>query len=159
MLSLPPSVRVFVATQPIDGRKGADSLMAIALEGLHRIAPLFAIERASKLAGDSADERRQRRQRETTPILDDLRAWIDDKRAIIPPKTPLGRALGYLHRQWKRLLLFLDDGNLDATNNRRERELRRLIVGRKNWLFTWLDVGGERPEDGDQCAALCCIPG
>ncbi len=29
MLSLPPSVRVFVATQPIDGRRGADSLMAI----------------------------------------------------------------------------------------------------------------------------------
>ena len=29
MLSLPPSVRVFIATQPIDGRKGADSLMAI----------------------------------------------------------------------------------------------------------------------------------
>lgn len=29
MLSLPPSVRVFVVTQPIDGRKGADSLMAI----------------------------------------------------------------------------------------------------------------------------------
>lgn len=29
MLSLPPSVRVFVATQPIDVRKGADSLMAI----------------------------------------------------------------------------------------------------------------------------------
>ena len=29
MLSLPPSVRVFVATQPVDGRKGADSLMAI----------------------------------------------------------------------------------------------------------------------------------
>lgn len=29
MLSLPPSVRVFIATQPVDGRKGADSLMAI----------------------------------------------------------------------------------------------------------------------------------
>jgi transposase len=29
MLSLPPSVRVFVATQPVDGRKGADSLMVI----------------------------------------------------------------------------------------------------------------------------------
>jgi hypothetical protein len=41
-------------------------------------------------------------------------------------------------------LLFLDDGNIEATNNRRERELRRLILGRKNWLFTWLDVGGER---------------
>ena len=29
MLSLPPSVRVFVATQPVDGRKGPDSLMTI----------------------------------------------------------------------------------------------------------------------------------
>ncbi len=29
MLSLPPSVRVFVATQPVDGRKGADSLMVM----------------------------------------------------------------------------------------------------------------------------------
>lgn len=29
MLSLPPSVRLFVATQPIDGRKGSDSLMVL----------------------------------------------------------------------------------------------------------------------------------
>jgi transposase len=29
VLSLPPSVRVFVATQPVDGRKGVDSLVAI----------------------------------------------------------------------------------------------------------------------------------
>lgn len=125
----------------VDAARAGDQ---IALEGLHKIARLFAIERASKLAGDTAVERQLRRQRETRPVLDDLRAWLDDKRAIIPPKTPLGRGLGYLHRQWKRLLLFLDDGNIDATNNRRERELRRMIVGRKNWLFTWLDVGGER---------------
>ena len=29
MLSLPPSVRIFLATQPVDGRKGTDSLMAL----------------------------------------------------------------------------------------------------------------------------------
>ena len=29
MLGLPPSVRTFVVTQPVDGRKGADSLMTI----------------------------------------------------------------------------------------------------------------------------------
>jgi transposase len=116
----------------------------IALEGLRIIARIFGVERAASLAGDTADQRRARRQQYTRPILDELRAWIDDKRGIAPPKTPLGRGLGYLHRQWKRLLLFLEDGNIEATNNRRERELRRLILGRKNWLFTWLDVGGER---------------
>lgn len=29
MLSLPPSVKVFAATQPVDGRKGVDSLAAL----------------------------------------------------------------------------------------------------------------------------------
>jgi transposase len=116
----------------------------IALEGVRKIAPLFAIERESALAGDTAEQRRERRLELTGPVLDDLRTWIDEQRAVTPPRTPLGKALGYLHRQWRRLILFLDDGNIEATNNRRERELRRLILGRKNWLFTWLDLGGER---------------
>jgi transposase len=117
---------------------------AIALEGLHIIARLFVVERASTLAGDTAEKRRERRETHTRAITDELRSWVDRHRAVIPPKTPLGQALGYLHRQWQRLLLFLEDGNIEATNNRRERELRRLILGRKNWLFTWLDEGGER---------------
>ncbi len=109
------------------------------------IAALFAVERASTLAGDTAEQRRRAPPASTADrSLDELRAWLDDKRAIIPPKTPLGRGLGYLHRQWHRLLLFLEDGNIELTNNRRERELRRLVLGRRNWLFTWLDLGGER---------------
>lgn len=116
----------------------------IALEGLRKIAPLFAVERTATLAGDTAEQRRARRLEHSRPILDELRIWLDEHRAFIPPKTPLGRALGYLHRQWKRLILFLEDGNIELTNNRRERELRRLVLGRKNWLFTWLDLGGER---------------
>ena len=34
MLSLPPSVRIFVATQPVDGRKGVDSLAAVVRSAL-----------------------------------------------------------------------------------------------------------------------------
>jgi transposase len=39
VLSLPPSVRLFVATRPIDGRKGADSLMVM-VRDMFRLAPL-----------------------------------------------------------------------------------------------------------------------
>jgi transposase len=115
-----------------------------ALEGLGIIARLFAVERASALDGETADQRRARREQHSRPVLDELRSWIDEQRGVIPPKTPLGRGLGYLHRQWHRLLLFLEDGNIELTNNRRERELRRLVLGRRNWLFTWLDLGGTR---------------
>ncbi|NUN47521.1 MAG: IS66 family transposase [Candidatus Brocadiae bacterium] len=125
----------------VEAARGGDLL---ALEGVRLIAPLFEIERASKLAGDTAAQRLARRVEHSRPIIDKLRGWLDEHRAETPPKTPLGRALGYLHRQWKRLTLFLEDGNIELTNNRRERELRRLVLGRKNWLFTWLDDGGER---------------
>jgi transposase len=130
------------------GRRGlaeaARSGDSSALDGIRLIAKLFAVERVSTFAGDTADQRRARRLDHSRPVLDELRAWLDDKRAIIPPKTTFGRGLGYLHRQWHRLLLFLEDGNIELTNNRRERELRRLVLGRRNWLFTWLDLGGER---------------
>jgi transposase len=116
----------------------------VALEGVRIIARVFGVEREATLAGDTAEQRRLRRDRDTRPILDELRAWITAQSASTPPKTPLGQGLGYLDRQWKRLALFLEDGNIEATNNRRERELRRLVLGRKNWLFTWLDEGAER---------------
>jgi transposase len=125
----------------VDAARAGDQ---IALEGLRKISAIFAIERQSALDGDNAEQRRRRRQEQTRPVLDDLRLWLDDKRGSTPPRTPLGQALGYLHRQWRRLELFIEDGNIEATNNRRERELRRLILGRKNWLFTWLDDGGKR---------------
>lgn len=116
----------------------------IALEALQLIAPIFAVERESMLAGDCAEARRERRYEKTRPVLEALRVWVDSQLGRAPPKTPLGQALGYLDRQWQRLVLFVDDGNVEATNNRRERELRRLVLGRKNWLFTWGDDGGHR---------------
>lgn len=125
----------------VEAARGGDR---VALEGVRIIARLFAVERESTCAGDTSEQRRERRHGCTRPILDELRSWIDRQKAVTPPKTPLGRGVGYLDRQWSRLRLFLEDGNIEATNNRRERELRRLVLGRRNWLFTWLDEGGER---------------
>jgi transposase len=116
----------------------------IALEALRLMTPIFAVERASLLSGDTAQQRVARRSESTRPLTDKLRVWLEDKRNAVPPKTPLGAALGYLDRQWSRLLLFLENGHIEVTNNRRERELRRLVLGRKNWLFTWGDIGAER---------------
>jgi transposase len=136
----------------VEAARGGDR---IALEGVRVLARLFAVERESTCAGDNAEQRRDRRLRFSRPILSELRAWIEQQKAIVPPKTPLGKGLGYLERQWPRLLLFLDDGNIEATNNRRERELRRLVLGRKNWLFTWLDEGAERTADILSIVATC----
>jgi transposase len=125
----------------VEAARGGDTL---ALVPLRKIRRLFAVERLSALRGETPEERQARRREHSAPVLDELRAWVTEQRAVIPPKTPLGKALGYLHRQWHRLVLFLDDGRIELTNNRVERELRSLVQGRKNWLFASGDLGGER---------------
>lgn len=125
----------------VDAARAGDTL---ALEALRLIRPLFEVERKSQLEGDNAAQRKARRVAQSAPALAALRAWLDQQKAIIPPTSTLGRALGYLHRQWPRLVLFLDDGNIELTNNRRERELRKLVLGKKNWLFVGHDLGGAR---------------
>lgn len=117
---------------------------ALAFVALSKIRRLFAVERLSAIHGDTAEQRLCRRREHSTPALADLRAWLDEQHGKIPPKTPLGKAIGYLLRQWSRLTLFMTDGRIELTNNRVERELRSLVLGRKNWLFAYGDLGGER---------------
>jgi len=124
--------------------KCARSGNRLAHEGVLLIAPLFEVEKAAKQAGDNAASRKERRLAKSKDIVDKIRAWVDEQRAVALPKSDFGKALGYIHRQWSRLTLFLEDGNVPLTNNRRERELRKLVLGRRNWLFTWEDLGGER---------------
>lgn len=128
--------RAFVACA-----RSGDTLALVPLRMLRRV---FAVERLSAILGEPPDERLRRRKEHSAPVIAELRTWLDEQRGIIPPKTPLGRALGYLHRQWSRLVLFLTDGRIELTNNRLERELRTLVLGRKNWLFVEGDLGGER---------------
>jgi transposase len=116
----------------------------LAIEPLRKLRRVFAVERLSAALGETPEQRLLRRTEHSAPVIAELRAWLDENRGVIPPKTPLGQAIGYLHRQWKRLVLFLTDGRLELTNNRLERELRALVLGRKNWLFAYGDLGGKR---------------
>ena len=60
------------------------------------------------------------------------------------PKTPLADAIGYTKNQWGALSRFLDDARLKLDNNAAERSLRRVAVGRKNWMFAGSAQGAER---------------
>jgi transposase len=131
----------------------------VALAGVKLMARLFAIERASKDAGENAEQRLARRIENSQVVVEAIRVWVDEQLAITPPKTSFGSALGYIKRQWRRLILFLGNGNIPLTNNRRERELRKLVLGRRNWLFVWKDIGGERTASILTILATCVSHG
>ena len=59
-------------------------------------------------------------------------------------KSELAGAIRYARGRWEALTRYLDDGRLEIDNNAAERAIRRLALGRKNWLFAGSDDGGER---------------
>ena len=65
-------------------------------------------------------------------------------------------------RLGRRHLRRCPDGNIELTNNRVERELRKLVLGRRKWLFAWEDLGGERTAHiltiVGTCVAHCVNP-
>jgi transposase len=107
--------------------------------GLSHIAALFRIERA--VADASRKERERTRRDKTAPIVDRFFQWCDAEFPQVLDETPIQDALRYAHNQRVALRRFLDDGRLPAHNNISELNLRRQVVGRKNWLFLGSDDG------------------
>ena len=54
----------------------------------------------------------------------------------------MGQAIGYALNQWDALCVYTTDGDLNIDNNASENALRRVAIGRKNWLFCGSDNGG-----------------
>ena len=55
------------------------------------------------------------------------------------------RAIGYALNQEAELRRVLDDGKLPLDNTRAERSLRKIVVGRKNWMFYGSDAQPKAP--------------
>jgi hypothetical protein len=115
---------------------------AIAKEALDRIGALFDIERV--IAGKPPEIRRSVRQRTARPKIDELATWLDAQLKLIPGKSDLAGAIRYARSRWHALTRYLDDGRLEISNNAAENQIRPVALGRKNWLFSGSDAGGER---------------
>jgi hypothetical protein len=86
------------------------------------------------------------RQELAVPRLQQFRAGLQSQQAQhggpVLPKSPLGEALTYAFNQWDALTVYTSDGDLAIDNNASENALRRVALGRRNWLFCGSDHGG-----------------
>lgn len=102
--------------------------------GLALIQKLYRVERQAKKL--TPEKRYEHRQRHARPLLDELRTWLDQSLPQVPPTSATGKALHYLHKEWSKLVRYLDDGRLEIDNNLAENAIRPFVLGRKNWLFS-----------------------
>lgn len=111
------------------------------LIGLAFIHLLYKFE--SEARGLDPPARRALRQEKSREWIDHFKTWLETARAEVLPKSPIGKAVHYALEQWTALTRYLDDGRLEIDNNRTERALRGVGLGRKNWTFAGSDAGGE----------------
>ncbi len=110
-------------------------------KALKLIQDLYVIERS--ISESTVSEKELVRQRDSVPILEALKTWLDAERLVSLPKSVLGKAIKYALNKWKALNTYTSYGALSIDNNRAERALRGMAVGRKNWLFIGSARGGK----------------
>jgi transposase len=108
---------------------------------LSMIGALFKIER--QIADEPRKDKEAVRREKSKPIVDRFFTWCEAEKERVLDETPIKTAIGYALNQRDALERFLDDGRLPLSNNISERELRREVVGRRNWLFVGTDEAGE----------------
>jgi hypothetical protein len=122
---------------------GSDALRSHQALAYYR--QLYELERQAR--NFSEVQRLQLRRDLAVPILNQFHQSLEAQRPDVLPKSPMGEALGYALNNWAALVRHTGAGFLAIDNNAAEREMKRVAIGRKNWLT----VGSPR---GGQTAAL-----
>ncbi len=112
-----------------------------AAEMLSLVRELYAIEDEAKELDDAA--RLALRQENSVPVLARIKTWLDAQMQVILPRSEMAQAIGYTLNQWDALCVYTTQGFLNIDNNAAERALKRVAIGRKNWLFAGHDAAAE----------------
>src|SRR5215472_12871654 len=121
----------------VDAEKSAPE---IAREAVALMDALFAVQRQGKDA--SVAERLELRQKQSVPILAELHRKLLIWKDQLLPKHPMADAMNYTLSQWDALTVFTADGAVPLDNNVSEREMKRVVLNRKNSLFVGNPRGG-----------------
>ena len=113
----------------------------VGLQGLMRIRAIYAADQAVSRA--PATDRQRLRDVHVRPLAMDFFGWARSARGATPGRNLATKALGYAVNQEAELLRVLDDINLPLDNTRSERALRKIVVGRKAWMFYGSDTHAE----------------
>lgn len=101
------------------------------------------------------------RQDISKPIVDKLFTYLDQQLAegAFLPSSPFSKACSYAFKLEDGLRLFLGDSEIPIDNNHSERAIRPIVLGRKNWLFCWSELGAETVAIMQSLISSCVLQG
>ena len=113
----------------------------VGLQGLLRIRAIYAADDHFRKLPPV--KRKLARDEHVRPLIDSFFEWVQQARLDQKGRNLATKALGYATNQEQELRRVLADGRLPLDNTRAERSLRKVVVGRKNWMFYGSDAHAE----------------
>jgi transposase len=95
-------------------------------EALEKIASLYKIEDA--IRGQAPERRLAVRVEYTSPLMADLRGWLETTLRRISGRSDMAKAIRYSLNQWDALTLILRDGRACIDNSAAERAMRPVAL-------------------------------
>ncbi|WP_444633880.1 IS66 family transposase [Cupriavidus oxalaticus] len=126
--------RAFVDAQ--QGQKKPSARVQKALEYFKALYQVETLARGELPEGETRVSYTYRlRQQHSVPLLEALKAWLDQQAPQVLPESLLGKTIAYARNQWEYLSRYVVDGRAPIDNNVIERDIRPFCTGRKAWLF------------------------
>jgi hypothetical protein len=116
----------------------------LALRSLSLIGRLFLVDRYARAKGLGLKDWQDIRERISVRIIENLYKHWDIIGLTALPKSLLGEALGYVNKRREGFRCFLKSPRLCLDNNLSERHLRKVVIGRKNYMFCGSEGGAKR---------------
>ena len=130
------------ARRKFDQAKDNDKQRAEA--ALSQFQALYKIEEQARIANFNYDQRKELRQKESSPLLKELETWLETNKKQVFPKSAIYKAINYTQKLWPRLVRYVEDGKYEIDNNLIENKIRPIAIGRKNYLFAGNHQAAER---------------
>ena len=110
---------------------------------LEKISEIYKHEKVAWM--NSAETRLEIRDKLERPLVDEIftKLWNKVKTDILLPKEKLTKAINYMLKYEKNFRMYLDDPNIKIDNNSGERVIRKIVIGKKNWMFVGSPKAGE----------------
>jgi len=104
---------------------------------IDQIALVYRNDETAKQQNLSPQERLLFHQRESEPVMKNLKQWLSGQlqQKKTEPNSGLGKAIAYMLKHWDPLTLFLRVPGAPLDNNICEQTLKKAILHRKNSLF------------------------
>ena len=124
--------RYFIESIPLD-QSGKEIPGSKGAKGRKYINLLFKLEK--EIEEFSFEEKKQRRQEASRPVLDAFWSWVEETSAMHTTNEKLTKALTYAVNQRKYLETFMEDGRIPLSNNLCEANIKPFATARRAWLF------------------------